>query len=101
MYTVEWTKSPGLEGSLQRGIENRRTPMRNPLKTGSCIGLLLDLDMAKKGIQLPDWAVKDGSMDDLKRQRTTGEAPQPQDLPASAHADAEDAHEAATPPRET
>ena len=40
-------------------------------------------------------------VDDLKRQRTTGEAPQPQDLPASAHADAEDAHEAATPPRET
>ena len=40
-------------------------------------------------------------VDGLKRQRTTGEAPQPQDLPASAYADAEDAHEAATPPRET
>ena len=41
-------------------------------------------------------------VDDVKRQRTTGEEPQPQDAPAMSAAEAEpvDEHEAATPPRE-
>ena len=39
-------------------------------------------------------------VDDVKRQRTTGEEPQPQDAPAMLLHEAEDEHEAETPPRE-